>query len=273
VVATRVWLARQVPTPARRQARRIALGAIVLSVVGNAVDHVLAAYRIVPPWWTVVAVAAVAPAVLGAVAHLVALVVAPDEDHEVTGVGEPGEVPLVSPALQLVQVAEELVRTAEENGDPMGRETLAGHLGITPNQARQVLAVLRDWAGADAGAERGQRCVTAAWSAAPGLFGRGPLALHERCRGPLVPVGADEVGHRLAVPGDLDRLVLPLRHVHQVGERLAGLLDRHRLRLAHAATLAQVLSVAQVCKCCKVLLKQAAPGGVGAPTEGLGPVT
>ncbi|TDV40124.1 DUF2637 domain-containing protein [Actinophytocola oryzae] len=143
VVATRVWLARQAPAPARRQARRIALGAIVLSVVGNAVDHVLAAYRIVPPWWTVVAVAAVAPAVLGAVAHLVALVVAPDEDHEVTGAGEPGEPPLASPALQLLQTAEELVRAAEEEGAPMGRETLAGHLGVTPNQARQVLAVLR----------------------------------------------------------------------------------------------------------------------------------
>jgi len=143
VVATRVWLSRRVPAGARRQARRLAVGAIVLSVVGNATDHLLSAYRIVPPWQAVVAVAAVAPAVLGAVAHLVALVVAPHEDHEVTGVGAPGEPLLASPALQLLRAAEELVRVAEEEGAPMGRETLAGHLGVTPNQARQVLAVLK----------------------------------------------------------------------------------------------------------------------------------
>lgn len=74
VVATRVWLAASSPDPARRFARKLALGAFLLSVAGNAADHALSAYGIVPPWWAVVAVAAVPPAILAGTAHLAALV-------------------------------------------------------------------------------------------------------------------------------------------------------------------------------------------------------
>ncbi|MFD2396794.1 DUF2637 domain-containing protein [Prauserella oleivorans] len=73
LVATRLWLAGA--EGARRFARTLALSMIGLSVAGNATSHELVAYQVVPPWWAVVAVAAVPPAVLGAVAHLAALAV------------------------------------------------------------------------------------------------------------------------------------------------------------------------------------------------------
>jgi hypothetical protein len=84
LVATRVWLTGDAPDAARRAARLLALTMIVLSVAGNATDHALAAYAVRPPWWAVVAVAAVPPAVLGAVAHLAALAaVRPRPDRSV----------------------------------------------------------------------------------------------------------------------------------------------------------------------------------------------
>jgi hypothetical protein len=55
---------------ARRFGRALALVLLGASVGGNAVGHALAALHLAPPWWLVVAVSAVAPAVLGAVVHL-----------------------------------------------------------------------------------------------------------------------------------------------------------------------------------------------------------
>jgi hypothetical protein len=85
VVATWQWLAAESTDRSRRTARVLALAALVLSIAGNAADHGLAAYRIVPPWWAVVAVAAVPPAVLGAVAHLAALVFTRRSDRTAVG--------------------------------------------------------------------------------------------------------------------------------------------------------------------------------------------
>lgn len=73
VVATRAWLLAETPRRARRHARLLALTAIGLSVVGNAGEHYMAAYRVDTPWWVVVAVAAVPPAALAATVHLAAL--------------------------------------------------------------------------------------------------------------------------------------------------------------------------------------------------------
>jgi len=73
LVSTRVWLAPDSGAAVRRAARFIAITMLVLSVAGNGVDHALVAYHFAPPWWVLVAVAAVPPAVLGAVAHLAAL--------------------------------------------------------------------------------------------------------------------------------------------------------------------------------------------------------
>lgn len=69
------WLGRagRGSTPTRF-ARTLTVVLLVASVAGNAVVHGLAAYRLAAPWWLVVAVSAVAPAVLGAVVHLAVLV-------------------------------------------------------------------------------------------------------------------------------------------------------------------------------------------------------
>lgn len=73
VVATRAWLAASTPAPARRYARRLALTAVALSVVGNAGEHAMAAAGVVTPWWVVVLIASVPPIALAATAHLGAL--------------------------------------------------------------------------------------------------------------------------------------------------------------------------------------------------------
>jgi hypothetical protein len=69
-----VWLGGRSGDSARRFARTLALTLLGLSVGANALGHGLAAFRIAPPWWVVVAVSAIAPAVLGAVVHLAVLV-------------------------------------------------------------------------------------------------------------------------------------------------------------------------------------------------------
>lgn len=91
VVATRVWLSGRAAGRARRYARVLALSALGLSVAGNAAEHGMAAYAVRAPWWVVVAVSAVPPVVLGAVAHLAALVASDRRSVEVdAGVVEGG---------------------------------------------------------------------------------------------------------------------------------------------------------------------------------------
>jgi hypothetical protein len=74
-----VWLGGPMAATARRFARALALALLGLSVAANALGHGLAAFSIAPPWWVVVAVSAIAPAVLGAVVHLAVLVGRPHE--------------------------------------------------------------------------------------------------------------------------------------------------------------------------------------------------
>lgn len=50
VVATRVWPSPNSSSAARQYARSLALAMIGLSVLGNAVDHMLTAYHLRPPW-------------------------------------------------------------------------------------------------------------------------------------------------------------------------------------------------------------------------------
>src|SRR4051794_23238330 len=69
-----VWLGPATGTEARVFARRLALGLLGLSVAANALGHGLAAYGLLPPWWVVVALSGIAPAVLGAMVHLAVLV-------------------------------------------------------------------------------------------------------------------------------------------------------------------------------------------------------
>jgi len=78
-----VWLGARAALSAQRFARALALVLLSLSVVANALGHGLEAYRLAPPWWVVVAVSAIAPAVLGAVVHLAVLVGRPLPQAEV----------------------------------------------------------------------------------------------------------------------------------------------------------------------------------------------
>lgn len=172
LVATRLWLATDLPDRAHRFARSLALATIALSVLGNAVSHALIAYQVTPPWWAVVAVAAVPPAVLGAVAHLAALArpsattLAPTPTSAPAPVTpepapaaavepgppeprqEPGDVhqEATSPAPaspgDLMRQARELVNAGEAEDRKVGRATLARELGISEHQARQVLRQL-----------------------------------------------------------------------------------------------------------------------------------
>jgi len=81
LVATRAWLVGYTSARVSSYARNLAFGALTLSVAGNAAEHGMAAYAIVTPWWVVVAVSAVPPAMLGAIAHLAVL--AATERHTV----------------------------------------------------------------------------------------------------------------------------------------------------------------------------------------------
>jgi hypothetical protein len=72
--ASAVWLSRWVDVGARDYGRVLALVLLGSSVAGNTVDHYLRAYTIAAPWWVVVIVSAIAPAVLAALVHLAQLV-------------------------------------------------------------------------------------------------------------------------------------------------------------------------------------------------------
>ncbi|HEY3718410.1 MAG TPA: DUF2637 domain-containing protein [Jatrophihabitantaceae bacterium] len=103
VTATRVWLRTAGTARTAAYARRNAVGAIVLSVAGNATFHGLTAAGVTTlattgwGWLLVVAVSAVPPVMLGLVAHLHALV---SGDYRVTEtVAAPaGETPAASTA-------------------------------------------------------------------------------------------------------------------------------------------------------------------------------
>lgn len=73
-----VWLGPWAAAGARAYGRTLAVGLLVGSVGGNALGHGLEAYGARPHWLVVVGVSAIAPAVLGALVHLVVLVGRPE---------------------------------------------------------------------------------------------------------------------------------------------------------------------------------------------------
>jgi hypothetical protein len=74
MTATRVWLAASTRSErARRFARTNAVGAILLSLCGNATYHLIAAGLVAVTWPIVLGVGAVPPLVLGLVSHLAVL--------------------------------------------------------------------------------------------------------------------------------------------------------------------------------------------------------
>ncbi|MFE0037435.1 DUF2637 domain-containing protein [Streptomyces sp. NPDC059015] len=106
MTAVRVWLGKSTRNDhARSWAKANAIGAIVLSVAGNAVDHAIAAGVFPVGWLLIVAVSAVPPIVLGLLVHMAHLrTVHPDASvndstpatHE--GQQSPPPVPSATPA-------------------------------------------------------------------------------------------------------------------------------------------------------------------------------
>lgn len=138
------WLGSAAATPARRFARSLTIVLLASSVAGNAVVHGLAAYRLAPSWWLVVAVSAVAPAVLGAVIHLAVLVA-----QSATGAAETAVDSLddqtegddTSDDCQGSPYTDASASRAAELIDAgAGRRRLAKELGMSEHEARQLLA-------------------------------------------------------------------------------------------------------------------------------------
>lgn len=85
MTAVRVWLGKSTLNPhARSWAKANAIGAIVLSVAGNAVDHALAAGVLAAGWPLIVAVSAVPPIVLGLLVHMAHLRALPPTEPDPT---------------------------------------------------------------------------------------------------------------------------------------------------------------------------------------------
>jgi hypothetical protein len=151
-----VWLGGRDAAAAQRFARALALALLGLSVAANALGHGLAAYRLAPPWWVVVVVSAIAPAVLGAVVHLAVLVgrpapaqLAEDDELEPAGVDADAELFDADGVSRFWAAAPP---AAGSNGTDraallieagVGRRRLARELGMSEYEARQLLEQTR----------------------------------------------------------------------------------------------------------------------------------
>lgn len=141
-----VWLGASSGEQARRFARRLALGLLALSVAANALSHGLAAYVLLPPWWVVVILSGIAPAVLGAMVHLAVLVGRePGSESasaaEISRQTEHDE--LAPPDGDQAPFGQTLDRAAELIAAGAGRRRLSRELGVTEYEARQLLAQTR----------------------------------------------------------------------------------------------------------------------------------
>jgi hypothetical protein len=141
---TLVWLLRDARRP-HLFGRSLALVLLTSSVAGNAVSHGLAEYNVRPPWWLVVIVSGVAPAVLGAVVHLAVLVGHAQLDPASPAVARSDQKTGAS-------VGEEREETGDETPDRAtqliaagaGRRRIARELAITEYEARLLLENARN---------------------------------------------------------------------------------------------------------------------------------
>lgn len=178
VTATRVWLRTAGTARTRVYARRNAVGAIGLSVAGNAAYHALAAAGVTSladvraGWAVVVAVSAVPPVLLGLVGHLHALV---SDDHRTAPAGPPAAVPTTTPAAGIV--APHPARAAGRTGTPAPGRTgtrtasrkpgrtdadLAAVLVGLPREADGTVPIRRATAALGCGPDRARRLLEAA---------------------------------------------------------------------------------------------------------------
>jgi hypothetical protein len=150
MTATRVWLAESTRSQrARRFARTNAVGAISLSLCGNAAYHLIAVRLVAASWVVVVAVGAVPALVLGLVSHLAVL----------RGQVEPGSVrpeggspvPAASLGPAPVRTEDELLAAARaadqahraRHGRAISRDALRQELRIGGQRASALVRQLR----------------------------------------------------------------------------------------------------------------------------------
>lgn len=143
VAATRVWLGGTHTSPhVRRFARWNAVGAISLSLAGNAVDHALSAGLLRMSWLVVVIVGAVPPAVLGVLTHLASL-----RQRDGLRSQESGPSPAqAGESGTRSRTTEELLTAAQQadaahwqtHGKPITRDTLRRELRISGKRASEL---------------------------------------------------------------------------------------------------------------------------------------
>lgn len=137
-----IWLGEH--HDGQRFARTFTWVLLAASVTGNAVVHGLTAYHLAPPWWLVVAVSAVAPAVLGAVVHLAVLASQARTEPSVSAADEFGELGEGDDTPDLWATAPYADtpsgRAAELLAAGAGRRKLAAELGVTEHEARKIIA-------------------------------------------------------------------------------------------------------------------------------------
>ncbi|WP_207386436.1 DUF2637 domain-containing protein [Protofrankia symbiont of Coriaria ruscifolia] len=150
MTATRVWLSGSTGSVrARRFARWNAGLAIGLSLVGNAVWHLIAAHVLTVTWVTIVLVGAVPPAVLGLLSHLAVLRGEADEDEGTSAGTELYEHQDEADAdadkdelLEAARAAADAHRA--EHGKPITRDQLRKRLHVSSDRASQILRTLRN---------------------------------------------------------------------------------------------------------------------------------
>lgn len=148
MTATRVWLSKATGTAAaRRFARWNAVGAIGLSLIGNAAWHLMAANVLTVTWPIVVLVGAVPPAVLGLLSHLAVLRGQDDEDEaasasttldeQLDGAEADGD-----GLLEAARAADDVHRA--EHGKPITRDQLRKQLHVSSDRASELLRKIRE---------------------------------------------------------------------------------------------------------------------------------
>jgi hypothetical protein len=183
VTATRVWLRTAGTSRTRGYARRNAVGAIGLSVAGNAAYHALAAAGVTSlaevraGWAVVVAVSAVPPVLLGLVGHLHALV---SDDHRPAAPPAPVAPPAAAPApaappARAARTGADRTGTRRpaRTGDPAGTRTggrapvrtdaeLTAALAELPREPDGTVPIRRATAALGCGPDRARRLLAAA---------------------------------------------------------------------------------------------------------------
>ncbi len=148
MTATRVWLTKSTGSArARRFARTNAVGAICLSLIGNATYHLLATGLILANWIVIVAVGAVPALVLGLISHLAVLraevdPAGPATDHLGPEAGpstDSGRVGTGPESIQRYRTDEELTQAARA-ADQAYREA-HGNRPIPRDELRRALCV------------------------------------------------------------------------------------------------------------------------------------